>query len=127
MKVHSNITYPTPENERKKMFLSVTKNRGSDAWQDTFLLKFQKEYDDFAPCPGEWLLHRGFKRGKMNTQTGESLLKHKDTLADEMAIKSEWNEPTKIMVTQEENYGKRELELIGKIVWLIDISSLIVI
>ena len=100
MKVHSNITYPTPENERKKMFLSVTKNRGSDAWQDTFVLQFQKGAKYFASFPGTWLICRGFKGGNINTQMGDSLLKHLDPEADQIPIEVGWYEPTKRIIPQ---------------------------
>ena len=60
----------------------------------------------------------------MNTQMGDSLLKKMDPEAAEMAIESEWDKQTKIMINQEEKSAEIELEEIGNIVWLVEISVL---
>ena len=54
-------------------------------------------------CPVELLRHRGFKEGNMNTQKGDSLLKHFYPEAVKMAVEAEWDEATEIIFTQEEN------------------------
>ena len=89
------------------MFLLVTKKWGSYSWQATFVLKFQKEAEEFSSYPGAWLIHKGLKLNNMNTQMEDSLLKKLDPEAAEMEIESEWDKQTKIMINQEEKFAER--------------------
>ena len=48
------------------MFLSVIKRWGSGEWQAKFVLKPQKESEDFESGPVACIIHRGLKREYTN-------------------------------------------------------------
>ena len=48
------------------MFLSVIKRWGSGDWQAKFVLKPQKESEDFESGPVACIIHRGLKREYTN-------------------------------------------------------------
>ena len=88
--------------EGKQIFLVITKKWVSYAWKYTFLIQLQKKSKDFVPCSKSWLLHRGFKGGKIQTHMGDYNFKHLDPAALNMSVEAECDEAKKIMTTQEE-------------------------
>ena len=77
--------------------------------------KYQKGSEDFDPCPGACLLHRGGK-GEGNKKPMEEIsLEHIDPEAATTALEAKWDNETQQVITKHKKSAERGLAELERI------------